>query len=300
MMTEGQKEFIKQNYPEKGSRYCSDVLGLPAKRIGGFCAVNKIKVTSIRMANKNKASIKCAQNSRKNYYQNKPYEDYKVNPSQFININSPEIAYILGLLWADGYVRIKGYSNSISIECIEKDLNLLKDIFLKTGKWCMNHRKRTNRQPQMVITTNNKILAKFLQDNGYVSKSELSACKILSKIPDELKYYWFRGLIDGDGCFYQSKNEYCNQLSIASSYHQDWTYLESLFKKMKISYGICRRIQGENKSSIIRISNKRDINKFGNYIYKDYLNDKIGLERKYLKFKKISDVYQKSLNLCWT
>jgi len=45
----------------------------------------------------------------------------------------------------------------------------------------------------------------LLVDNDYKLKSYNSADKILSKIPNSLHHYFFRGLIDGDGCFYLNK-----------------------------------------------------------------------------------------------
>lgn len=222
----------------------------------------------------------------------KKLADYKVNPEQFLNIQAPEIAYILGLLWSDGYIPDK--LDFIQIESLEKDLTEVKDLFLKTGQWCISERTRPNRQKQMAIQTNNKIIANFLKNHDYHVKSNASADKILSKIPEHLQHYWWRGLSDGDGCFYINKINKIYQYSIASSYHQNWIYAEKLLNSLNIKYSIARRSQLQNgkinQSSIIRFCSKQNIYNFGSYIYQGYENDKIGFTRKYQKFLIVKDI----------
>ena len=121
------------------------------------------------------------------------------------------------------------------------------------------------------------------------------ADKILSKIPDNLKHYWFRGLIDGDGCFYFHK--YHKEMTLASSYNQDWNYILKLCKHLNIEPAMKKTIQTQNghinKSSVIRFRKFEYIKKFGDYIYKDRDVDRIGFERNYNKFKQICINYDK-------
>ena len=143
---------------------------------------------------------------------------------------------------------------------------------------------------QTNVITNNKRILNFLIEHDFDKKSYMSADKILSKIPDELKHYFFRGLIDGDGCFYYYKPENgstLRQFALASSYEQDWSYFEKLCKEKNIKYNIKRTIGKNSSSSVIRITNKDGILKLGEYIYKDLHEDNIGLIRKYEKYKLI-------------
>lgn len=224
-----------------------------------------------------------------------------VDPTQFLNIQTPEVAYILGLLWADGYVLCREKSENdkqrsiILIKLVVNDANYIKDTFLNTGNWRIRTRessqKGCNRKPQTTIETSNKILAKFLYENDYASKSSASADKILSKIPDNLKHYWFRGLSDGDGCFYLNPDGIHTKYSICSSYEQDWTYLSSLFDLKKWRYKVIRRVQNEkSSSSIFQLTCRKDIINFGNYIYQNYPTDTIGFARKYDKFLQIIEL----------
>ncbi len=108
------------------------------------------------------------------------------------------------------------------------------------------------------------------------------------------KHYFWRGLIDGDGCFYYGKKGNY-QFCIASSFQQDWSATEDLFKELNIfKYSINRRSQKRRSGkyhnySTIATAIGEGITKLGNYIYKGYPNDKIGFKRKYNKFIKIKE-----------
>ncbi len=231
---------------------------------------------------------------------------YKVEPTQFINVQTPQIAYLLGLLWADGYVKViyrksqRTPAYKIETTMVSEDLDTLIPLFNSVGKWCIYHRTRKKRKPQTTILTNNQPLVEYLQQNDYGVKSIESACKILSKIPTELHKYWFRGVSDGDGCFYvNEKNRQC-QFSITSEYEQKWNYFESLLNKLNIKYGIQRLIRKKKnkkkptKHSSLRITSKIGVVGFGNYIYNGYTEDGIGLKRKYDKYIKAKELFQTS------
>lgn len=210
---------------------------------------------------------------------------YRVDEKQFLKIETPEIAYVLGLLWADGY--ITKYGPQINI--LEKDMDFLLNIFLKIGDWCIySFQPSGKRQRQKLLRTSNKIIADFLIENDYLVKSGVSACKILSNIPENLKHYWFRGLVDGDGCFFFNKKRRDKGMSIGSRFDQDWEYMETISKKIGVNFRIERRKKmckgKEQKDSIFLFHTFFDIENFGNFIYQGYEQDKIGLPRKYEKF----------------
>lgn len=285
--TNQEVEFILKNYPSNGIQYCVDVLNKPFKKI-------KNKISKLRKSHGLKLTPELYKKSISNGHPPKKNEQYAVNPNNFLEIKKKEVSYLLGLIWADGYVYKGKNQNKIEVSMVSEDLEKIKDIFYDTGKWISYYRYRgNNRKPIMCISTTNKILCSFLIENDYVSKGTSSADKIISKIPSDLKHYWFRGIVDGDGCFYINKKNKCYQFSIASSFEQDWTFVENIFKELNINYSIKRRTQLRNnkinKSSVIRITNKNDIIKFGNYIYNGYSQDKMGLNRKYEKYLEIND-----------
>lgn len=264
-------EIIRQFYPSGGSKICAEKTGLKRRVIIEIAQRNEIKKINI--------------------------PTFNLEP--FFNIELPEVAYVLGLIWADGYVSVE--ANIVTVRMIASDINEIKEIFHKTGKW--NEKQYLplgNRKPVIILSVYNKKFAEFLCENDYRVKSGASACKILSKIPENLKHYFFRGLIDGDGSFCTVKSKKGKELrgclTISSNIKQDWNYVENLCKNLFIKYGINRRAHINKKSgnlnscSTFAIQNKLGVIIFGNYIYQNYENDKIGLTRKYLKFERIREV----------
>lgn len=210
-----------------------------------------------------------------------------INVKSFSKVNTPESAYMLGLLWADGYIHPP---YSVVIECLSADMIELQEIFYKIGKWNKYERSRKNRQPQTTFQLTNRDLVSYLIEHDYSAKNSKSACSIIDTIPEKLLCYWFRGLVDGDGCFYMSSDKISRQFCITSSYEQDWTYMEDVFKKLNVRYKIKHQIsKSGNKSSQIRVTSPFDIKSFGEWIYQNYEKDKIGLPRKYEKWKLISE-----------
>lgn len=190
-------------------------------------------------------------------------------------------SYILGLLWGDGYLYECKRYRRISIESIESDLSEVQNIFIKTGKWTVNKRIRKNRKPQMSFSTSNKELYEYLSKYNYINKSELNST-IINYLSKDLLPYWWRGYFDADGCFYTHYKNKTHQLHFSSSYNQDWTFAENLFKELNCSYYIVRREQLKNgkinKSSKIQTSKKLDCKKILDYIY---CGEIFGFSRKY-------------------
>jgi hypothetical protein len=268
------KKFVIKNYPNKGAKYCADMCKLKESQVRYLAIKLKLKVT------KNRKSF-----IAKNKIQ-KPYDQYNVNPLQFIDIKTSEVAYILGFLWADGNL---GSNHSVNIEIISDDAVVIKNIFMSTGKWHIFYRNRKNYKPQTKFVCNSKLLCEHLINIGFNHKSK-SPKKLLKLIPKKLHNYWFRGYFDGDGCWYSTKKNYIKQGVIASSYDQNWSFMTKLLKELGVKiYHINRdkRINKkgiENRSSKVRFCNIDGITKIGSYIYG---GKKFGLTRKYKKYLQI-------------
>ena len=208
----------------------------------------------------------------------------RINIDDFYNIEKKEICYLLGLIWADGYLSKK--TNSLGLECVADDMVYFKQAMDKIGRWCYYNRNRDRNGVECKSLTNahitDPLLHKFLKENDYLEKSQKSSEKIVSKIPNELVRYFLLGMIDGDGCFYYKKNV-SSQFTISGTKEQDWSCIENIFKSQKIRYTIVVT----KSSSALRITNKKDIKKIGDYVYSTIENDNIGLRRKYEKYKQI-------------
>lgn len=200
---------------------------------------------------------------------------------------SNEFVYYLGYLWADGTI----YRTGIKLELKESDMIDIIDTLYKINfiKFREYRRTREGWSPQMSIYFCNAKLYDSFFSIYFKDKSKSSPKKLLEIIPSEYIRYFFLGLIDGDGCFYLSKDKKITQFSISSSYEQDWTHIEELFKSIDIKkYRINKRInKNGNSQSFIRVVNYNDIERLSNYLYPNEYE--FGLKRKYDKCIEIID-----------
>lgn len=201
-----------------------------------------------------------------------------------IDFSDKNFIYVLGLIWADGYFGKK--SNTIYIECLKEDMLKFKNIFEKISNWSYYERSRY-RNEKLTIAVNAYITDKYfyemLIDNDYLEKSKVSPTKIFNLIPIDMRKYFLLGLIDGDGCFYYNKNQYTRQFSITGSKNQSWELFEYFFSDINVKYKITRVSNKNSGYSQIRITNKKDIKKLGDFIF----DDLVVLERKYEIYKEI-------------
>jgi hypothetical protein len=269
--TQDEINFLNENYPSYGKEYCEKKLNREGSSIFKKASRLKLKVISdVRLANNIKAQVKF-QNER-------PNNDFNINIEQFLNIQKPEVAYILGFLWADGYI----IRNEIRLEIVKDDLDHIKPILESIGTWTYSYRDR-NRNGVKTKTsgravTSNRKLKEFLACHDYDKKSYVSADKILSKIPNELKHYFFRGFVDGDGNIYPPKK----RITLAGSLKQDWGFISKICDELKIKHNIYRN-SNKSTNSVVEINGINGVI-FGNYIFK---GNEFGLKRKSDKFNKI-------------
>ena len=270
---EKNENFIINNYQNFGVIKCCEKFNLTKGQVKYIVTKHKLKLT-LETKHKILSNSKSILDS-----------DCKVKIDEFkYNINK-FTAYILGLLWADGY--IPKNSNIIKLECVNDDMIHFKKIFDKTGVWNKTERLRENKKrPISLVSTSNKLLKEYLIENDYCHKSLKSPNKILSIIPSNLINFFLLGMIDGDGCFYFNQKYGLRQFTLTGSLNQDWNSFEKIFNELNISYKINRKPNSNIGYSQIRIINKENIKKLGEYIYPNLTNE-IGLPRKFEKYKLI-------------
>lgn len=190
-------------------------------------------------------------------------------------------SYILGFIWADGYVCKTDYSVKLCIKT--KDAINIKPYIFQTGNWFIINRYKYD---QLSFQTKNKELHKFLSNNDYQIKSSVEPTKILSIIPENLKHYFWLGFIDGDGCWSYIDDKYLT-FSISGPKNYKWIEFQKLLNNLNINKFTIRTKEKviNNKitgSSEVGIYNKGDITKLGQYLYSD--KNLIGLNRKFDKY----------------
>jgi hypothetical protein len=216
------------------------------------------------------------------------------NKDYFTRINTPEKAYWLGFIYADGYVTTGNRwgieLSSVDQEHLQKLIECLdSNIRLKFRK-----RKRFTKEIEMCgFQINNKKMYKDL-----VSKGVLNNKTYILQFPDEntlpKEYYsdFIRGLYDGDGSFtitsFNSKKDkiYNYIVKEISLVCKNKKFAEDLVSIINSEVHINARLNYVNRDDLysIRISNKKDCLMFINYLYN---TDNICLYRKYLKAQEI-------------
>ncbi len=270
-MKELEKNVIN-DYPLLGTKACMIKYHVSYGKIRWICEKHKLLV------NRDKLSEIHAVNAY-NSWKNRIIK-HSINENIFIKNFTKESVYLLGFIWGDGYINNNGKNNQIRIECVSEDIEALKFVLEKTGKWTYNKRMRVNKKREVTIASaSNKELIKFLVENEYKNKSISTPEKIWNKIPNEFKKYFILGWIDADGCFYHNNKWNLNQFYLSGSYEQDWTIFEKLLNELNVKYKI-QRIKNKTKYSCIRITNRNEIKKMGNYIY----DNLIPLKRKHDKY----------------
>lgn len=204
-------------------------------------------------------------------------------------IKTPFAAYFLGYFWADGHVckRIKtierktnGYGIVFSIA--HRDFLKIKSELFGLVNWGYSLRwdKNPNHSRIAILRFHNKKLWKFLEETDHLIKSGASPDKILDKIPENLRHYWWRGYFDGDGCLYFNKKSYSIYLTLSSCRKQKWDFIDKLCKQLKIDYNIRQNVHG----SAFYIQAESFIKKFCDYIYQGELFGLLRKRDKYLAY----------------
>lgn len=213
----------------------------------------------------------------------------------FSPIVDPEVAYLLGFLWADGYLfkTVKGRAR-VGVECLSEDMKEIDHIFSFVGIWGTQHRHRKGRRPQTVKNCSSHALFDFLENLGYSEKSGGSHEKILSSLPKELIPFWLRGYFDGDGNLYLFKDCVGGQVTFSSCYSQDWNALKDFLISKGFNVRIeHRKAKNGNKSGALRLVGYENIMRFLNYIYDP--EPSIGLARKKKKYLELKSRVRKHI-----
>lgn len=309
LINEEKIEWLKLNYQILGYKKCSEFLkispsqtrklaaklSLTRKLIKPFSKLNDAQINFIRCNFKILGPKQCAEKlgitkghvgkiaRQFNLWMEEKY-DHNILKENMEKLDTPEIAYVLGLIWADGHVD----KYSVIALNAEEDMKIILPVFRKIGDWGISLVKKYKDSWKNVsrLKCSNKEIADIFRKFDFDQKSWAAPSKILTALKKEVHHYFWRGYFDGDGCLFVGKN---NQkgMSIHSTYEQDWGVMEKLFMDLGINYSIKRMTvesSGYKKSSI----NSTDfvsIIKFCNYIYQNYEIDKIGFPRKWEKFQ---------------
>jgi DNA-binding transcriptional regulator WhiA len=263
--TEDMENFLVENYPVKSNGVIDDIRNLFDITITPSQLYRKATNLKLKVSkDRKRESYAVAHRKYK-------YPDFSI----FKNIKDVEVAYLMGLFWADGYINEK----TLSIEMVKEDLEKLLHVFTSLGEWDISIRIRNNRKEQMSIKCHDHKIKKIFEDYGYKYKSFISPKFISTDINSDITKSFLLGWFDGDGCIYTTPKQ--NQAYFCGSYEQNWTYVSLILDKLNIKYSIKQKVQKNGKFSVVYLGGKENIKRFLTWIYSTKIK---GLPRKYNKY----------------
>lgn len=240
----------------------------------------KIKDISKRYNERNRTSILYLLKKRgcKIREQKEERRIYPINESFFDNINSEEKAYILGLLYADGYNSKR--NNTVRLILQERDKNILykiNDLIQPTKPLSFIRSKNKNHQNYYSLSIHNIHISNQLEKLG-CGQAKTFDIKFPNFLPSNLIVHFVRGYVDGDG-YIGVGSKKC--LSIVSN--KDFcTSLINIFPNYHFSKIINKR--GDNRIVTLHMSGRKQIESFLNLLYS---NANIYIDRKYDAYKEL-------------
>lgn len=122
---------------------------------------------------------------------------YNLNEDCF-NELTPETAYWIGFIAADGCIRINNTHSFTTLLCLSSvdDTHIEKwRDFMMSNQPLWYSKKR----PVSSLTVSSKIIFEDLQKWGIKERKTYEDCSHIRHIPDKYKGYFITGLFDGDG-----------------------------------------------------------------------------------------------------
>ncbi len=258
-------KIVKTQYPRIIKKY------LCLKSCAKVAKIFNVEETTIANIVKSQGLIIKDNNARKYFF----------NQTLFhAGVKNHSLAYILGLLYADG-CNTKG---ACILSLQERDKYILKKIakvFHKSGTLLKINKNNPLHQNQFRLELNSKILSNNLKKLGVVAKKSL-ILKFPTKniVSKNFMSSFIRGYFDGDGCVYITKENKLrvNITSSTSFCNGASLYLNTLDIKTRF------RHYKNSLSKGIEITNNKDCIKFYQYIYQ-HIDNGLFLIRKKKKFE---------------
>lgn len=229
---------------------------------------------------------------------------YDINDSYFNNIDTFAKGQILGMLWADGWIRDK--VSIIGIALQEKDKQYLEFI---SKEWESNYliklRKKEKRiksfvdsnkfifqQNQYTLTITSKEMYENLKTFGITSNKSYDNAP-LPKIDEKYLKGFILGYFEGDGCIYYNYNIINNkiicQFYILFQEKMALEIKEYMESKLNISMNISSKKGSNNNLKILSVTRKNDLITLYHWLYDDI---NFVMKRKHDKFVELLTLFK--------
>ena len=194
------------------------------------------------------------------------------NENFFETIDTPQKAYWLGFVVADGYISIS--DNRFGIELAKKDKDhLIKFKNALESNKGLEERKRKGRLTAYQFRLSSKKIINDLSELGITGNKTYNMKSMLKKLDKDLQSHYLRGVFDGDGCIYLPKKKNDCVISLTGKYEVLLDFAK--FFNLDIS-----RIKTKTTNHVIALSGNRQCFKILSILYQD-TDESIRLDRKY-------------------
>ena len=186
---------------------------------------------------------------------------YKCNEDYFSNIDTPEKAYIIGFLWADGHNNPR---SGLTINIHRKDEDVL--LFFKNQLDC--NAPIVDKKGYSLFTINRKKIHNDLLVMGMFTNKTQNNLKF-PNISKTLMRYFVLGFFDGDGSIWK-KSKNCYAVSFANGYNFLISLKNYLSEEGIKSSDIQFRYSEDNKNSCqLSVTNMDNILKLYRLFYSE-------------------------------
>lgn len=255
-LTLEQEEYILNNYKNFTTKELSEKLGCTIRDINIFLDYKNLIF-----------------NSKK----------YNVDENYFEIINTPNKAYWLGFLYADGCVMVRERNNKKS-HILEISLNEDDITHLEKFKMCLKsnspikHKIIKEKYKACRLNICNKKICEDLIKLGCTPRKSLTLTfPTEEQVPKELIPHFIRGYLDGDGCVFNNGEE--KKIGFVGTKN----ILENIQNIMYDKFGLRKvKMQKAGKAFQCMWSGAGNLKTWFDYLY-DY-EDIIFLQRKFEKF----------------
>lgn len=226
----------------------------------------------------------------------------------FRTIDTPDKAYVLGFICADGCVYVKGRSSMCRITQTASDRSLLEEIrdrIAPNGKVLefVPISRYPNTQIAACLNLYSKQIPQDLIRLGCTSnKSASLRLPTKDQVPSRLMSHFLRGYFDGDGSISYGNYEPGKRRPIAQiGFSTSKTFCEDLqgWLRDTLDIGSCFYTKKGNRTNAgfsLKICGNKQVTTFMDYIYRD--SPSIWLKRKREKYAMFLSLYRPSLPSC--
>lgn len=223
----------------------------------------------------------------------------KTYNNEFCVIDTPEKAYVLGLIFSDGSIGNYGSSYIASLSQHENEEYLLDNII---DLFPFFTKRISTDTPQVrVLTCHQKAFVEDLYNHGVVSqKSNENRFKLrFPRLPKELERHFIRGYFDGDGSVYKQKLGN-TKFEIGGTCYYMITDLIKILYDNGIDVNLRCKHAGAGARTldfyVLYASSDKVSKQFAEYIYQDCAN--LYIKRKYDKLNFIPEYHRMERLIC--